>query len=310
VGPWTCATRFRHADVLVDVSNGVPFFSPLWRRRPSVCLALHFHGDQWATRFPPPLAAVPRFVERRGVPIVYGRRRFVAISESTAASFGALGVEPTHVTVIEPGVDAAEGPSTPTSDAPLFVALNRLVPHKRVDFLLDAWRLVQPVTGGRLVVIGDGPEFNALRRRADETPGVELRGYVGSEEKAQLLGEAWFLVQASSHEGWGIVSLEAAAAGTATLAVDAPGVRDAVIDGVTGILVDDANPASFAAAWIGFSSDEPGRVRMGNAARQRARAHTWDRMVDAWLEVLTDAAGGAARLPRARGNRHGRGQRT
>ena len=46
VAPWICATRLRRADILIDVSNGVPFFSPLWRRRPSVCLALHYHGDQ------------------------------------------------------------------------------------------------------------------------------------------------------------------------------------------------------------------------------------------------------------------------
>ncbi len=157
---------------------------------------------------------------------------------------------------------------------PLFVALNRLVPHKRVDLLLQAWRLVQPVTGGRLVVIGDGPEFKTLQQMADALPGVELRGYLGAKEKAELLGQAWFLVQGSSHEGWGIVSLEAAAAGIPTLAVDAPGVRDAVVDGVTGVLVDDATPAAFAAAWMEFSADEPARVRMGLAARGAGvRAH-------------------------------------
>ena len=186
-----------------------------------------------------------------------------------------------------------------TSDAPLFVALNRLVPHKRVDFLLEAWRLVQPVTGGRLVVIGDGPEMGALRCSAAEIPGVELRGYLGQVEKARLLGEAWFLVHGSSHEGWGIVSLEAGAAGTPTLAVDAPGVRDAVIDGVTGTLVNDPTPAAFAEAWIELASNEPARVRMGQAAEQRARAQTWDRMVDAWLELLIDAVDSAdAHRPR------------
>lgn len=290
MAPWRCATRLRRTDVLIDVSNGVPFFSPLWRRRPSVCLALHSHSEQWATRFPRLVAAMARVVEQRGIPAVYRRRRFVAISESTAASFRAFGIDPTHITVIEPGVDAPRRPSAPTSAGPLFVALNRLVPHKRIDLLLEAWRLVQPATGGRFVIIGDGPEFGTLRQMADVIPGVELRGYLGAEEKAQLLGQAWFLVQGSSHEGWGIVSLEAAAAGTPTLAVDAPGVRDAVVDGVTGVLVDDATPATFAAAWIELSGDEPARVRMGKAARERAQHQTWDNMVDAWLVTLTDAA--------------------
>jgi len=304
VAPFRCATRLRRTDVLIDVANGVPFFSPLWRRGPSVCLVHHFHGEQWATRFPRPLAALARLVEERGVPAVYKRRRFVAVSESTAASLRALGVDAAHITVIEPGVDAPSGPTTQTSVDPLFVTLNRLVPHKRVDFLLEAWRLVQPVTGGRFVVIGDGPEFKRLRRMAEAIPGVELPGYLGADEKARLLGQAWFLVQGSSHEGWGIVSLEAAAAGTPTLAVDAPGVRDAVLDGVTGVLVDDATPAALAAAWIELSAAEPARVRMGEAARERARNHTWDHMVDAWLVTLADAATLGGALPPRGKRRH------
>ena len=113
VAPWKCATRLRRADVLIDVSNGVPFFSPLWRRSPSVCLALHYHGDQWATRFARPLAARPASSSGACVPMAYRRRRFVAISAvDGGASFGALGVGPTHITVIEPGVDAAAGPAT------------------------------------------------------------------------------------------------------------------------------------------------------------------------------------------------------
>jgi glycosyltransferase involved in cell wall biosynthesis len=284
---------------VIDVTNGVPFFSPLWRRRPSICLALHFHREQWATRFPRPLAALARIVERRWVPAIYRHRPFVAISESTAASFRSLGVDPSHITVIEPGVDAPEAATPPTSVDPLFVALNRLVPHKRVDFLLEAWRLVQPVTGGRFVVIGDGPEMRRLRRLADGITGVEIRGYLGAEEKAQLLAQAWFLVQGSSHEGWGIVSLEAAAAGTPTLAVDAPGTRDAVLADVTGVLVEDASPSAFAASWIALSADEAARVRMGEAAKERARNQTWDSMVDAWLVTLTDAAPfGSAHSPR------------
>jgi glycosyltransferase involved in cell wall biosynthesis len=305
VAPWRCATRLRRADVLIDVANGVPFFSPLWWRGPLVCLALHDHREQWATRFPRPVAALARTVEARVVPAVYRHRRFVAISTSTAASLEALGVDPGHISVIEPGVDAPAVPTPLKSEDPLFVALNRLVPHKRVGFLLEAWRLVQPVTGGRIVVIGDGPEFEELRQLATTVPGVELRGYVGADEKAEFLGRAWLLVQGSSHEGWWIVSLEAAAAGTPTLAFDAPGVRDAVLDGVTGVLLHDADPAAFAAAWIDLASDEPARVRLGEAARQRALDHDWDGMVDAWLATLTDvvtsdAAGARRRSRRAR----------
>ena len=49
--PAICTRRFRDADIVIDVQNGMPYFSPLWRRRPSVCVVHHVHTDQWATRF-------------------------------------------------------------------------------------------------------------------------------------------------------------------------------------------------------------------------------------------------------------------
>ena len=50
--PVVCATRFRRADVVIDVENGLPYFSPFWRRSPSLCLVHHVHTDQWGDRFP------------------------------------------------------------------------------------------------------------------------------------------------------------------------------------------------------------------------------------------------------------------
>ena len=75
-------------------------------------------------------------------------------------------------------------------------------------------------------------------------------------------------------------------------------MRDAVLDGVTGVLVDNATPATFAASWIELAGDEPARVRLGEAAQERARNYTWDKMVDAWQVTLTDtvALGGAPAL--------------
>src|SRR5664280_2902266 len=136
-----CATRFGGADLIIDVENGIPYFSPLWRRGPSVCLVCHVHTDQWKTRFPAPVAAIARAVENRVMPTVYRHRLFVAISPSTANALEVIGIDPDHIRTIECGVDIPSGPLPAKSDEPLFVSLSRLVPHKRVDLLLDAWRI-------------------------------------------------------------------------------------------------------------------------------------------------------------------------
>jgi glycosyltransferase involved in cell wall biosynthesis len=291
--PWVCVRRFSRADLIIDSENGIPYFSPLWHRGPSLCLVHHVHTDQWATRFPRPLASVAREAEHRLIPAVYRRRLFVAVSSSTAHALEDLGVNADQIRIIESGVDLPAGPGVAKSAEPLFVALTRLVPHKRVHLLLEAWRKVGPVVGGRFVVIGDGPELGSLRRMAADIPGVALTGWVDEAEKWRLLGEAWFLVNASHHEGWGIAIMEAAAAGTPGLVVDAPGVRDCVVDGATGVLVRTPTerdlPEAVARAWIDLAADPERRIRLGQASRARAAEYSWDRVVERWIEVAIEA---------------------
>ena len=300
--PAICMRRFREADVLIDVQNGMPYFSPLWRQRPCVCLVHHVHTDQWAQRFPPPLARTLRAVERRGMPLVYRNRRYVAISRSTASALTEIGVRSESITVVESGVDTPEGPLPGTSAEPLFLSLNRLVPHKRINLLLRAWELVHPRVGGRLVIAGDGPLLDDLRQQASTIPRVEVRGHVDEEEKRILLARAWAVLSASHHEGWGMSVLEGAAVGTPTLAVDAPGIRDAVVDGVTGKLVwapdESALPQALGQAIVDFVQDHELRRDLGAAARRRAAERSWDDSIDRWEAVLLRAAQDSGRALR------------
>jgi len=83
------------------------------------------------------------------------------------------------------------------------------------------------------------------------------------------------------------VIMEAAAAGTPTLAFDVRGVRDSVVDRRTGVLVDDDE--AFAAAWIRLAGDATERRRLSDAARRRASELTWDRAVTAFDAVVHEA---------------------
>lgn len=304
--PWICQTKFKDADVVIDASNGVPFFSPLWRRGPSVCLMHHVHTEQWATRFPSAVAAGARVVERYAVPAAYRNRLLVAVSTSTSDDLQAIGFRADQIRVIESGVDNPPVLEIPKSPSPLFVALARLVPHKRVELLLETWRQVHRVTGGRFVVIGDGPQLDALRTEGAGIPGLEFTGWVDDTQKAALLQQAWFLVHGAHHEGWGMVIVEAGSVGTPALALDAPGVRDSIVDGVTGWVVGssagDPTP-ELAQAWIRLAGQPETRRRLGEGARQFAARHSWDAAVDAWVDVLNEAVAGTPERPQTRGVR-------
>jgi len=285
--PLRTLARHRRSDLVVDVINGMPFFSPLWRRRPVLSLVNHVHLDQWALWFSPPQAAVGRWIEGQLMPAIYRRQRFVAVSASTAAGLMALGIPAEQISVVHNGVDPRPS-QLMKSRLPLFVALGRLVPQKRFDLLLRLWEQVRPLTGGRLVIAGDGPERNRLRAMAG--PDASLPGWLSEEAKQELLGDAWLLLHPAMMEGWGLVVMEGAAHATPAVCFDAPGVRDSVVHGETGLLAGSED--ELAQAWVGLATDDRARAALGEQARRRADAFSWSLTVQRFAQVAEAVVAG------------------
>ena len=135
-----------------------------------------------------------------------------------------------------------------------FCVVSRLVPYKRIDLAIAA----AAQAGERLVVVGDGPDRPRLRALAG--PQVAFVGWVSEAEKLRILGEAHALVMPGV-EDFGMVSVEANAAGTPVLAQAAGGALDSQQPGVTGVLTAADSPEAFAAGM------------------REIRAASWDRSV-------------------------------
>ncbi|MBM3675018.1 MAG: glycosyltransferase [Actinobacteria bacterium] len=285
--PLRYAREFRDVDLVVEVVNGMPFFSPVWRRGPRLCVLFHVHGEQWHRYFPTPVASTFRRIEARGVPVAYRNTRFVTISASTGDELVALGIDPAAVHVMDLGATVAE-PVTPVerTPEPQFLYVGRLAANKRVELLLEHWVRVAPQTGGRLVLAGDGPDRSRIEARVAAEPAlrdVVVEGRVSEARKAELLRESWLLVHPAEREGWGLTIVEAGLCGTPAIAYDVPGVRDAIVHDVTGALVADDD--AFVAEWIALTEDAERRARLGERAAARAAEFTWDRAVDTFLEA-------------------------
>ncbi|MGW2230421.1 glycosyltransferase family 4 protein [Streptomyces formicae] len=276
-------------DLLVEVCNGMPYLAPLWHRGPTLCLVNHVHTDLWGMRFQGALAPAARIGRRLEHWALSGAQRgnlLVAVSPSTATALRTIGVERERIRIVHNGVEEP-GPLHPRSDEPLFLAMGRLVEYKRIDLLLRLWERVRPVTGGRLVIVGDGPERGRLEQLAG--PGVEFRGHVTEAEKHRLLCEAWLLLHPSAVEGWGLVITEAATRSTPSIGFDVPGVRDSIEDGVTGLLA--RGESSFAAAWCTLALSTERRETFGKAAGERAARFRWANTVRQFQAVAAEAVG-------------------
>jgi glycosyltransferase involved in cell wall biosynthesis len=147
-----------------------------------------------------------------------------------------------------------------------FLIVSALVPYKRIDTAIAAFRQVR----GRLQVVGDGPEFRALRRMAG--PNVAFLGSVSAEDLRRLYREAAALLL-PGEEDFGISPLEAQACGTPVVAYGRGGVLETVLPGETGLFYGAPTPAALAGALDKF------RGMTFNKNSLRAHALTFSRGV-------------------------------
>ena len=283
----------RPGDALVEIWNGMPFLSPLWYRGPRLVFLHHVHAEMWGMVLPPTLARLGDTVERRIAPRFYRSSRIVTLSESSRTEIvEMLGLDADRVTVAPPGVDARYTPGGQRSPTPLVVAVGRLVPVKRFDALLRALAEVkrdQPEL--RAVLIGEGyerPALEALRDELGATEWISMPGRVDDSELVSWYRRAWVVASSSQREGWGMTLTEAAACGTPAVATAIAGHADAVLDGESGILVDDVGQLSGALGRV--LGDDVLRSRLSKGALTRARWFTWDATARRALEALAEEA--------------------
>ena len=283
----------RSGDALVEVWNGMPFLSPLWYGGPRIVFLHHVHAEMWGMVLPPTLARMGDTMERRIAPRFYRRSRVVTLSESSRQEIvEMLHLRPERITVAPPGVDERYSAGGHRSPTPLVVAVGRLVPVKRFDVLL---RALAPLKADQpeleAVIIGEGYEraaLEALRAELGAQEWVHMPGRVGDDELVDWYRRAWVVASSSQREGWGMTLTEAAACGTPAVATDIAGHADAVVDGESGLLVDDVEDLSDALARV--LGDDVLRTRLSKGALERARWFTWEATARRALEALAGEA--------------------
>ncbi len=181
------------------------------------------------------------------------------------------------------------------------MVLGRLVPHKRVEHAVEVLsRLLPQFPDLRLTVIGEGWWHEEIVRHARSLgvlDRVDLPGFVSEADKHRLLARSWVKLAPSVKEGWGLCVVEAGSHGVPTVAYhDAGGLSESVVDGTTGILVDDLDQLTATTARL--LSDARERTALGDAAREWAATFTWQRAIDSWERLLRHTADGGA--PRER----------
>ncbi|MGH2676221.1 MAG: glycosyltransferase family 4 protein, partial [Actinomycetota bacterium] len=221
----------------------------------------------------------------------------IAVSDA-AAAFVRARFREDDLRVIPNGVEVelfagAEPAPLPPGRRILFV--NRLDPRKGFRVMVEAFRrLALERPDVLLVVAGDG-----RGRAAFGDLPIEVRARVvmlGSVAHADLpryhAASEVFCAPATGRESFGIVLVEAMAAGLPVVASDIAGYREVVRDGIEGILVPPRDPGALAEALGRILDDPANRTALGRAGRERARRFSWDGVAGEVEAVYREVVGG------------------
>jgi glycosyltransferase involved in cell wall biosynthesis len=279
-------------DAVVEIWNGMPFLSPLWRRGPRAVWLHHVHADMWGMTLPEPLATMGRVLERRIAPPFYRHTPVVTLAESSRRELvDELGFREELVSVVPPGIDPRFVPGGERSSRPLVVAVGRLTPVKRFHLLIDALvQVKRDLPALEALIVGEGYERPMLEARIAEAGAgdwLQLPGRLPDDALVSLYQRAWLLAASSVREGWGMTITEAAACGTPAVVTRIAGHADAVVDGVTGVLVE---PDGLAPMIDRLLRDDAERGRLAKGGREHAQRLTWEATAAGTLRVLADDA--------------------
>lgn len=278
---WYYVTRLHGKyDVIIDSAKGVPFFTPLFIRKPILALVCHVHQEMFRSELSFPVREISMFLEGRLMPFIYRNVQLLTISKSSKNAMEKLGLgKNKDIQIILPGVNYKKVKAKKTA-YPSILYVGRLRDYKNIDVLIHAMPHVLKLhKNAKLIIAGVGDMEKSLKKLTNKLnleKHVVFTGKVTERKKYQLYASSWICAQPSMVEGWGLTNIEANICGTPVVASNVEGLRESVIHGKTGLLVKVKSATSFANA-INLLIDRPTlRKTLGKNGKIWAKNFEWE----------------------------------
>ena len=278
----------RYDIVIADLGHAVPWISPILFGKKTIVFFLHLHARSLPGQVGKMLARSIAVVEKLYF-IIYSKQHFVTISSTSYNDLINLGVKQKRISIINPGVKSELFQPAKKTEFPSMVYFGGMRPYKRPEealYLLK--KLSKDIRNLQLTVIGDGPSRSSLEQLSlelDIMDEVVFTGRIPDGMVSELVSASWLNIHSSVTEGWGISIIEAASAGTPTVAYKVPGVSDSIESGLNGITVESGDRTALVKAALTILNDPK---KWWSSSIEVAKKYSWDRTAESWDKVINE----------------------
>jgi glycosyltransferase involved in cell wall biosynthesis len=287
-------------DLVVDEFHGIPFFTPIYVRKPRLAVVQETARNVWFLNpLPVPINWIIGLIGFLGEPFIfllYRSTQFMTGSQSAKLDVSKFWIPINNITVVPHGV-ILEMPKVKVKKelTETLIYLGVISPDKGIEDAIKCFSLLKGKNYQFWVVGRDETkEFGRKMRNLANKLGLkELRfwGFVSQEEKFKLLSKAHVLINPSVREGWGLVNIEANSAGTPVIAYESPGLIDSVSNGESGIICDD-NPKAMAEAVTNVFGNHALYEKLCSGAERWSKNFDWKISVKKSLELINSVSKG------------------
>jgi glycosyltransferase involved in cell wall biosynthesis len=231
----------RITDYIVDIENGIPYFSSIFSAKPKILLTYHLQKEVLFKELPAYIAWFPYLLEVYVMPFVYYNTKVVTISKNTKEELIGIGFRKKNITISYCGFDINKNKFKSKYKKPTILYLGRIEKYKRVSLLISLFERLN-FKDSELIIAGSGRDLENVKKRASVSPlkdRIKVLGRVSDEKKVELFAKSWVCGHTSIKEGWGITVIEGNYYNTPSVAFNVEGLKESIIHEKTGLLSED-----------------------------------------------------------------------
>jgi len=277
--------RHNAIDVVIDDLNKIPFYSHAFTQKPVIGFMHHVFRST-IYRETNPVFATYVFIAERIIPFFYRRAPFIAVSQGAADDLHDMGI-PGYIHIVHNGIPVRSNSLHVSRQRNLIAYVGRVKRYKSIEHFVKVVAAIQKQRDIEAIVVGDGDAREHLMRLADELKArITFAGFVSEKEKFTIYGQARVIVQPSVKEGWGLTAIEAQSCGTPVVCADSPGLREAVVDGVTGYHYPYGDIEALQERVMNLLDDDATWKQFSRAAEKWAQNFSWDASAEKFEAIL------------------------